>query len=184
LSEAPDILIDFSLPEALPGLVDFVKEHKSCVVSGTTGFNDSQFETFFELGKIVPLFWAANMSLGVHLMCELTEQLARYEKFFQFKIEEAHHVHKKDKPSGTALIIEQAARRSTSKIKPIESIREGEIFGIHRFIAESPLETLEVRHKALDRALFAQGALDVSLWLADQEPGVYTMGDFCKTVLS
>ena len=179
---SPDMVIDFSLPQALPELIAFVKKHKSGLVSGTTGYSQNQFNQLKELGRGSPVFWAANMSFGVYLMCQLTETLALYEKYYNYEIEEAHHIHKKDKPSGTALIIEQAARKNTQKISPIKSIREGEIFGIHKVVARSPLESIEIRHKANDRFLFAQGAVDVALWLKGQPNGFYSMDNFFETI--
>lgn len=173
-----DIVIDFSLPETQKTLIDFAKKQNACVVSGTTGFTKDQLEQWKSLGKSVPTFWAANMSFGVHLMCQLTESLARFEKFFSFHVEETHHIHKVDKPSGTALIVEQAARRSTDSLKPTVSHREGEVFGIHRFIASSKNEQLEIRHDAHNRSLFAQGAVDVARWLVLQKAGLYEMDDF------
>lgn len=178
----PDIIIDFSLPESLDSLTQFVKDHQSCLVSGTTGFNDEQMARLQELGETNPVFWSANMSFGVYLMSQLVETLAKYHQFYEYFIEETHHIHKKDKPSGTALIIERAAKKSTQKINPILSHREGEIFGIHRFIALSENERLEIQHEAFNRSLFAQGAIDVGKWLMLQPPGFYTMEDFFKNI--
>ncbi len=178
----PDIVIDFSLPETLSTLSDFVNKHSSALVSGTTGYTKDEFEKFKSMGGNQPVFWSANMSFGVYLMCQLTEMLARYEKFYSFKIEETHHIHKKDKPSGTALIIEKAARKSTEKLQEIESLREGEVFGLHRFIASSKNETLEIVHEAHNRSLWAQGALDISQWLVGQKPGFYGMDDFFQNL--
>lgn len=181
LSKSPDIVIDFSLPASQPSLCEFIKTHKSALVSGTTGFSDTQLQEVRNLGSVAPVFWAANMSFGVHLMGRLTETLARYEKFYDFQVEETHHIHKKDKPSGTAIIIENAALKSTKKLKPTISHREGEVFGIHRFIASSANEKVEIIHEAHNRSLFAQGAVDISLWLSEKPPGFYQMDDFFKT---
>ena len=177
-TKSPDIVIDFSLPETFDDLTGFVKKHSSCLISGTTGINECQKKQLIKLGDSTPVFWAVNMSFGVYLMCRLTETLAKYQQFYDYHVEETHHVHKKDKPSGTALIIEDAAKASTSRLGETVSIREGEIFGIHRFIAKSPNESLEVRHEAFNRSLFAQGAVDISMWLYGKSPGFYTMDDF------
>lgn len=184
LEHSPDLVIDFSLPASLPELVAFAKKYNVPVVSGTTGYSDAEKKQLKELGSQIPVFWAANMSFGVYLMCQLTEMLARYERFYEYRIEETHHIHKKDKPSGTALIIEEAARKSTEKLKPTLSHREGEVFGIHSFFANSNDETLEIKHEAKNRGLFAQGALDVGKWLIDQKPGFYNMDDFFQTFKS
>lgn len=178
LPESPDIVIDFSLPETFSDLQAFIKTHNSCLVSGTTGVGDEQRTVIKKLSESVPVFWAANMSFGIYLMSKLTETLAKYDKLYSYQIEETHHIHKKDKPSGTAIIIEDAAKKSTSKLKPTISYREGEVFGIHRFSASSPNEKLEISHEAFNRGLFAQGAVDVSIWLSQQTPGLYKMDDF------
>jgi 4-hydroxy-tetrahydrodipicolinate reductase len=183
LEKCPDIIIDFSLPEALDDLEVFVNKYPGALVSGTTGFNLEQKKRFEKLGSIVPVFWSANMSFGVYLMCQLTEILAKYDQLYDFQIEETHHVHKKDKPSGTALIIQEAANRSTSLKKPINSHRIGEVYGEHRFIAASKNEVLEIRHEATSRSLFAQGALDISLWLIQQPNGFYKMKDFFQSLV-
>ncbi len=180
-SRSPDIIIDFSLPATLSKLCTFAEQESACVLSGTTGFQDSDFQKLKDLGQRVPTFWSANMSFGVYLMCQLTETLARYDRFYQFQVEETHHIHKVDKPSGTAIIVENAAKQSTDTLRPTISHREGEVFGIHRFIASSVNEQLEIRHEAHNRALFAQGAVDISQWLFKKDPGFYGMDDFFKT---
>ena len=180
LEQSPDIIIDFSLPENLPNLISFAKNHNSCVVSGTTGFSESEFTQFKKLANDRAVFWSANMSFGVFLMCQLTQKLAQYNELFKFHVEETHHIHKKDKPSGTAIMVEEAAKKSTNTLEPTVSHREGEVFGIHRFVATSENESLEIRHEAFNRSLFAQGAVDAGMWLCQQKPGFYSMEDFAK----
>ena len=107
----PDVVIDFSLPESLPALKSFMEKHPCALVSGITGYGEKEFAELSELAKTSPVFWSANMSFGVYLMCQLTEALAKFENFYKFQIEETHHIHQKDKLSVTALIIEKAARR-------------------------------------------------------------------------
>ncbi len=178
----PDIVIDFSLPETQEKLLQLMTNHPCALVSGTTGLNPTQKENLKALGKNSPIFWAANMSFGVYLLCQLTEKLARYKKFYDYRIEETHHIHKKDRPSGTALIVASAAEKSLGQIPEIISHREEEVFGIHHFIAESKNEKLTLSHEAFNRTLFAQGALDVSQWLITQPKGFYTMDDFFKSI--
>ena len=176
--ERPDVVIDFSLPETFPVLVNFIDKHKCALVSGTTGLNPDQKEKLKVLSKNSPVFWSANMSMGVFLMAQLTEVLASYDDQYSLQVEETHHIHKKDKPSGTAIIIEDAAKKRTSKLKETISIREGEIFGIHKFTASNEFESIEIRHEAFNRGLFAKGALDVALWLVNQPSGLYEMGNY------
>ncbi len=183
-TKKPDVVVDFSLPETLPQLSNFILDQQCALVSGTTGWSEKQFSTLQTLGQSNSVFWSANMSFGVYLMCQLTEMLAKFHQFYGFHIEETHHIHKKDKPSGTALIIEKAARRSTTDLEPTLSLREGEVFGIHRFIATSKNEKIEIRHEAHNRSLFAQGAVDVAQWLVQQKAGFYNMDDFFKKIQS
>ncbi len=182
--ESPHLVIDFSLPEGFTELCQFVEKQKVPLVCGTTGLSKDQKKKLKELGQKVPVFWASNMSFGVYLMCQLTEWLASYDKFYEYHVEETHHVHKKDKPSGTALTIEDSARKSTQNLKQTIAHREGEIFGIHSFFANSRDEVIEIKHEAKNRGLFAQGAIDVGKWLVSQPPGYYGMDDFFKTIRS
>lgn len=182
--KSPDLVIDFSLPEGFSELADFIEKNNSPLVSGTTGLDKDQKKKLGELGQKVPVFWASNMSFGVYLMCQLTEWLASYDKFYEYHVEETHHIHKKDKPSGTALTIEDSARKSTENLKPTIAHREGEVFGIHSFFANSKDEIIEIKHEAKNRGLFAQGAIDVGKWLIRQPPGFYGMDDFFKTFRS
>lgn len=175
---SPDLVIDFSLPAAFEDLCLFIKKHKPSVVSGTTGLTSAQLSQLKDLGGQTPIFWAANMSFGVFLMSQLTKTLARYDQLYKYHVEETHHIHKKDKPSGTAIIIENAAKASTPNLGETLSIREGEVFGIHQFIAQSKNEKIEIKHEALNRSLFAQGAVDVGRWLTTQKAGFYGMDDF------
>lgn len=177
MNSPPDIVIDFSLPQAFTDLKNFIEKHGSCLVSGTTGFTEIQKKQLKEMGRKIPVFWSANMSPGIHLMTKLIENLTKYKKLYKYRIEETHHIHKKDKPSGTALMLEKTAKKQVTT-ESIISHRKGKIFGIHRFIARSENEQLEIRHQALNRKLFAQGAVDISLWLCEQKAGFYRMNDF------
>lgn len=182
--QAPDLLIDFSLPAAFSDLRTFVERYKPAVVSGTTGLSVDQYTQLKGLGESAPIFWSANMSFGVYLMTKLTQALAQYDSLYNYHVEEIHHIHKKDKPSGTALLIEDAARKATQNLGDTVSIREGEVFGVHRFIASSENEVVEIKHEALNRGLFAQGAVDVGKWLISQKSGFYGMDDFYKHLSS
>ena len=206
ISPSPDIVIDFSLPQAFCDLRAFIEKHNSSLVSGTTGWSKDQKKQLEQLGKKVPVFWAANMSFGIHLMRKLIETMARYEKFhssqiqklhsnqiaplnastelYSYQIQETHHIHKKDKPSGTALVLEKTARDSGLQLKETKSERKKEVFGIHRLVATSENERLEIQHLASNRKLFAKGAVDISVWLCQQKPGFYGMDDFLGSSLS
>ena len=174
-----DVVIDFSLPETQQDLIAFCQKKKCALVSGTTGLQPDQQKNLENLAKERPVFWAANMSMGVYIMSQLIQELTRQPVSYSYQITDIHHIHKKDAPSGTALALEKAVHPKAS-LEPTESLREGEVLGIHNFKASGDFETLEIIHTAKDRKLFADGALRVALWLSDQTPGFYSMADYFK----
>jgi 4-hydroxy-tetrahydrodipicolinate reductase len=175
-----DVVVDFSSPELFEKLLEQCVELKKPLVSGTTGLNEKHFKLLQSASKKTPLLWAPNMSLGIAMFCELIETTARL-KGFDFQIEEFHHRHKKDKPSGTALLLQDVLKKSTETNVPEPvSIRGGGIFGIHRLYAMSPDETLTIEHTALNRSVFAKGALAAAQWLVGQKPGLYKLKDTLK----
>lgn len=176
-----DVLIDFSHPEAtLPNLELAAKAKKGMVI-GTTGHTPDQLEKIREYGKKIPVVLAPNMSVGVNVLAKLLTDAARIlGKDFTVKITETHHIHKKDKPSGTALQWARAVATGVGidagKIS-IESIREGEVVGIHTIRLESAGEVLEFTHNAKSRDTFALGALRAAQWVVGKPNGIYTMTD-------
>ena len=179
LQDSVDVVIDFSLPETQKDLISFCEKKGCALVSGTTGLNKEQQNQFHSLAEKVPVFWSANMSFGVYLMSQLIEKLTGQKADYNYQIIETHHTHKKDAPSGTALLLEKSLNPGAST-EPTQSIREGEVLGIHNFKATAPYETLEIIHTAKDRKLFASGALNIALWLHSQPPGLYSMADYFK----
>ena len=140
------------------------------------------------------LFYAPNFSIGMNIMFLLNKQLARFADQYHYRISlaETHHIHKLDKPSGTAAklandIIAESSRYQSWSINepypadclPIEVTREGEVFGIHSVIAESPADRITLTHEAFSREGLAQGALAAAQFLLGKK-GVYTMEDFIK----
>lgn len=194
--QAADVAVDFSSPEALTALLPLFVEHQIPLVTGTTGLEDKQQQKIIEAAKTLPILQAGNMSLGVAVLEELVAQVARQlDSDFDIEIVEAHHANKKDAPSGTALMLGAAARRGRGgDVKEIfnrhgmvgerpkgaigyEAIRAGGIIGDHDVKFASGEEILTLSHRALDRALFARGALKAAHWLIQQTPGLYRMRD-------
>ena len=176
-SDSIEVLVDFSLPEAFESNLRWCAENKVAYVSGTTGISDGDKESLRKSSELTPCLWAPNMSLGINLMAEMLGFLKTLESF-DYQIVEAHHKKKIDAPSGTAKFLQDAL---TSKVKkdvpePL-AIRGGGIFGVHEVHVMGEEETLKIEHTALNRAVFARGALTAAKWIKGKEPGLYKMSD-------
>lgn len=177
LASQVDLWIDFSLPESFEKFIPQIARFNKPIVSGTTGLSDKQKLIIQEASKSCPILWSSNMSLGVAILSEAIEVLKKV-KHFDFQIEEFHHIKKKDKPSGTALSLQQKLIETVGKDIPEPvSIRGGGIFGIHKVWAMSNQETLTLEHQALNRRVFAEGAIFAGLKLIGKGNGVYSMRD-------
>jgi len=198
-----DAVIDFTTPDAsLANLAICVKQQKPIVI-GTTGFTANQLEQMQVISKQIPIVFAANFSIGINLLLQLVADAAKVLAASDFDIEviEAHHRHKVDAPSGTALKIGevlaqnlqrnlddcaiyerygQIGARSTNKIG-FSTIRGGDIVGEHTVLFAGLGERLELTHKASSRQTFAQGAIRAAHWLQDKKAGLYDMSDVIKT---
>lgn len=176
----PDLLdgvIDFSTPKATLSLARWCVKHKKFLVCGTTGLKRSQVRALQGNAKKIPLLWAANMSLGVVALKKALSSLAILEGY-DFQIEEIHHRHKKDNPSGTALSLQNELASVLGKRLPAPlAIRGGGIRGIHRVLAMGEGEVLSFEHIALDRSIFARGALQAAQWLCEQKRGFFGIED-------
>jgi 4-hydroxy-tetrahydrodipicolinate reductase len=188
-----DVAIEFSTPESSFENVRFCLEHNIPVVCGTTGWS----EKIPEIEKLTnqhdgTFFYASNFSIGVNLFFKLNKELAKLltEHSYKSKIEEIHHIHKKDSPSGTAITladdiinlsptlthwVEKVSDESTEL--PIISIREGEVPGTHRIIYSGKHDEISIEHKALSRLGFAEGVVAVVEWI-DGRSGVLGMEDY------
>ena len=172
-----DLWIDFSSPELFDEALATAVRFKKPFISGTTGLSDKQFKNLEKAAKKIPIIWASNMSLGVTLLNEAIKLYSQL-KDFDFQIEEFHHNKKKDKPSGTAKTLQQTLEIAIEKqLPPVLSVRGGGIFGVHKVYAMSDQETICFEHTALNRAVFAQGAVRASLWLYKKKPGLYKMSE-------
>lgn len=198
-AEKAQVWIDFTTPDAtLNALTALASTPTRAAVIGTTGLSAAQEATIADHAKRIAIVRSGNFSLGVTLLSALVEQAAqRLGPEWDIEVTEAHHRRKADAPSGTALLLGEAAAHGRNaalkdvRLAPYDGltgerpagkigfsvIRGGGIVGEHdvRFIAEREILTLS--HQAFDRAVFADGALAAALWVADKPPGLYSMRD-------
>lgn len=172
-----DVVIDFSLPELTLGVAKWCRENRKPLVSGVTGIQEQHRLALQAVGKVAPTLWAPNMSLGVAVMARMMAQLASLEGF-DFQIEELHHIKKKDSPSGTAVFLQEKLKAAVGENVPDPiGIRGGGIFGIHKVWAMGEEETITLEHTAINRRVFARGALKAARWILTQPPALYRMDD-------
>lgn len=175
-----DVLVDFTVASEFSKILSWCDRNKIAFVSGTTGISEADKKLLKSASKKIPVFWAPNMSLGVNFVINLLKSYGAISDF-DFAISETHHIHKKDKPSGTALWLKEALEKSIKKnVNNVESIREGEVFGDHKIIATSPSEVITLEHRALNREVFAKGAVAAVKWIAKKKKGLYSMSDLLK----
>ncbi len=193
-----DIIIDFTIPKCTLEILKIASKLKKRVVIGTTGFNRTQEKQIKKYSKKIPILKAGNMSLGVNLLIYLTEITSKsLDENYLSKIFEIHHKHKKDYPSGTALMLGKGIadgkdknlynligkkylnKKSFPYGKKINfnSLRKGEIIGEHEVKFSSGKEIITLNHEAFDRELYSDGALTASKWLMKKKPGLYSMRD-------
>ncbi len=179
-----DIVIDFSTPKCFLSLIKWCDTHCVKIVSGTTGFLQEHFEALEAASKKTACLWAPNMSLGINLIAEMISNL-KVISDYDFQIVEAHQHSKKDKPSGTALLLQDRLKSQVkSEVPEPLSLRGGDIRGIHQIWCMGQEETIKMEHTALDRSVFARGALVAAKWLASKTSGLYSMKDVLSSTLS
>lgn len=198
-----DALIDFSSPAALSSLLELGKSRHIPLVLATTGYSEEQQAQIQEASKTVPIFRSGNFSLGINVLMNLVRRAAAaLGGDYDVEIVERHHRRKVDAPSGTALMLAQAAsealpyqpgyvyerqsvRRPRGKTEiGISSVRGGNIVGDHEVIFAGRDEVIELRHSAMSREVFASGALRAARYLAGvEQPGLYDMEDLVKDVM-
>ena len=193
-----DVIIDFTVPNCTLDILKIASKLKKRVVIGTTGFNQKEEALIKKFSKTIPILKAGNMSLGVNLLMYLTEIASKsLNEEYLSKVFEVHHKHKKDYPSGTALMLGKGIADGKNKNlyslmgkkflnkksfpygKKINfnSIRKGEIIGEHEVTFSSGKEIIKLNHEAFDRALYSDGALTAAKWLINKKPGLYSMRD-------
>ena len=174
-----DVLIEFTLPEATMANLQSAVKHGVRMVIGTTGLQSTHVQEIQKAAKKIPIVFSSNMSVGVNLLFKLTEIAARKTgKNYTINMREAHHIHKKDAPSGTAKTIAEIAEKASGQnVEDIQSIREGEIVGDHTIIFESEEDIITISHHAKNRDIFAKGALVAAKFLKDKKTGLFNMQD-------
>jgi 4-hydroxy-tetrahydrodipicolinate reductase len=173
-----DCMIDFTLPEPTLTHLKAAVSKKVAMVIGTTGLKAEDEKIISEAAKAIPIIFSPNMAPGVHLLFNIVAAAAKaLGKDFSISVDETHHVHKKDSPSGTAKMIARVIKEASGKDVPVEAFREGEVVGNHGIIFKSEFETLEIRHDAKTREVFAAGSLKAAKYLAGKPAGLYRMAD-------
>ena len=193
-----DVIIDFTIPKCTLEILEIASKMKKRVVIGTTGFTQKEENLIKKYSKKIPILKAGNMSLGINLLMYLTEIASgSLGDNYLNKIFEVHHKHKKDYPSGTALMLGKGIADGKNKNlynligkkflnkksfpfgKKINfnSVRKGEIIGEHEVTFSSGKETITLNHEAFDRALYSEGALTAAKWLTNKRAGLYSMRD-------
>ena len=179
-----DVLIDFTTPAALFSNIEACEKYGVAMVIGTTGLDAREIGFIQQASKNIPIVFSSNMSLGVNVFFKLIEQASTYMKgsINKVHIEETHHVHKKDAPSGTAKTMRDKVEKFSSvriADEDVVSHRKGEVVGDHVIVYETPFDTLTISHHAKDRKMFAFGAVCAAHWLKDhkKQNGLYDMED-------
>ncbi len=176
-SPKPDVVIDFSLPAATIGIAEGCAQHGIPLVSGVTGISDSERKALEKAAAKIAVLYSANMSIGIQMLAKALDALKGADGF-DFSIEDIHHRHKKDRPSGTALLLDGELKdRTGRKADEIVSIRGGGIVGTHRILALSESESLVFEHTALNRTVFARGACRAARWIVGRAPGFHGLRD-------
>ncbi len=193
-----DVIIDFTVPKCTLEVLKIATKLRKKIVIGTTGFTKKEEKIIKNYSKKIPILKAGNMSLGINLLMYLAEITSRSlgNKYLS-KINEMHHKHKKDYPSGTALMLGKGIAVGKNKKfsnmigrkflnmknfpygKKINfnSIRKGEIIGEHEILFSSGKEIIKLNHEAFDRSLYSEGALSAANWIVNKKPGLYSMRD-------
>ncbi len=194
-----DVIIDFTSHFGTAGNAERVAEWGTAWVIGTTGLSDEERSEVRKAAEKVPVVMAGNMSLGINLLCNLVEEAAKalHAKGYDIEVIERHHNQKADSPSGTALMLGQAAadgadldlKKSqvdgrtghpgprTKEEIGFHAVRGGDIVGDHTVLMAGTGEMIELSHRATSRDTFAMGALNAAQWVVGQKPGLYSMKD-------
>jgi 4-hydroxy-tetrahydrodipicolinate reductase len=174
-----DVLIEFTTPQATMEHLKACRKYGLGMVIGTTGFTKPQLAQIKKAALQTPIVLSSNMSVGVNLVFGLIRRAAEVTAGdYIITLTETHHVHKKDAPSGTAKTMAQIAEAaSRTKVKSIQSRREGEVIGDHTITFESPVDTISMGHHAKTRDIFAQGALVAAKFLSRKKNGLFDMQD-------
>ena len=193
----PDVIIDFSIPEATFKILEFAQKHKIPTVIATTGLSENQISKLEEYSKEFPIFRSSNMSYEINLMANLVAQLAKKLSDSDIEIIETHHNRKIDSPSGTALILADSINKALDNKMSYEYDRHSKRekrskteIGIHFIICGNEVgkhsviffgnnESFEITHNVNSRAVFANGAIKAALFIVHKDNGLYNMNNLC-----
>ena len=196
-----DVIIDFSRPDALPELLRMAVDTKTPAVLCATGYTDVELESIRKAAETIPVLRSSNMSLGVNVLQQLVAMAARTLEGYDIEIVEKHHRMKADSPSGTAIMLYDAAKVEKPDANPvhgrygrtekrtaaeigIHAVRGGTVTGEHEVGFYGNGEQIILTHRAENRSLFAQGALKAAAFLMDKPAGLYSMQDVVKEMLN
>jgi len=198
LFEASDVVVDFTAPETSVANARLAVDKGKALVVGTTGLSHDDRQALAEAGTSAPIVFARNMSLGVNLLLGITRKVAAaLDDEFDIEVVEMHHRHKVDAPSGTALMLAEAAAEGRgvnlddvadrgrdgvtgARVRGaigMAALRGGDVVGEHNVIFAADGERIEIGHRATDRGIFARGGIAAALWLKGRPPGLYDMQD-------
>ena len=198
LAEEADVILDFTSPESTLELAKAAAKLKRIHIVGTTGFNDVQRRELSLYAQEARIVQSGNFSIGVNLLEKLVEKTAHLlDDSYDIEIFEMHHKHKKDAPSGTALMLGEAAAKGRNvhlaekKIVSRDGItgerqpggigfsvaRGGDVVGVHQVMFAGTGEVIEIKHQGFSRDIYATGALRAAFWAQGQKPGLYSMKD-------
>lgn len=170
--EICDVIIDFSLPSHIDGILSDAQKHNRPLVIGTTGYSDAQQAQINAASKHIAIFQSANFSPGIHALSRILSLVCTLLPTWNSALIETHHRYKTDAPSGTAL-----ALMHSGQIDTVHSLRGGTVCGMHEIRLLGQDEHIQIIHTAESRAVFAHGALDAAAWIITQPPGLYGMED-------
>lgn len=173
MKEKPEILIDFSLPEVFEKSMEYALNFKVPFIIGTTGLTNLQLEKLKNISENFPVVQSYNFSIGIQLLIECAKLINNKINDWDIEISETHHRFKKDKPSGTAIMIKNAIEKNVN----ISSLRLGNVFGEHEIRFANLGETITLKHSASSRRAFAEGVLKSVYFLKNKKKGFFTIKD-------
>ncbi len=174
LKANPECLIDFSKASALEETLILAHRFSCPLVLGTTALQEEHWDLIRQASKELAIFYSANYSMGIQLFHRMLRAIKDHIQTWSVEMLEIHHCQKKDKPSGTALALQESLGQKLD----IHSLRMEGVPGEHSLILTQAGEVLRIEHQALSRTVFAQGALLCALWLMKQKPGLFSMDDY------
>ncbi|WP_126993930.1 4-hydroxy-tetrahydrodipicolinate reductase [Thermosipho globiformans] len=172
----PEVIVDFSTPDALEKTSSYCEKYNSNLVIGTTALTEKHLKILENLSKKVAVVQSYNFSIGINILLDLLEKATKMFNGWDCEITEIHHSKKKDKPSGTAILLKNALNREVE----IHSLRLGGIPGDHTVLFSNEGELIEIKHRAISRKVFALGALKAAKFILNKKSGIYTFKDIIK----